>query len=81
MSDLSYYSKEFGGTFHFMQFNMLNKEEFFASKEFKHFMKFVLKSYPQLQSLQKLTVNGLSNGSYPEMEQHVQTFRDFVDQI
>ena len=53
MNDLSFYSKEFGGTFHFMQFNMLQKEEFFKSKEFKHFMKFVMKAYPELESLQR----------------------------
>ena len=59
MSDLSFYSKEFGGTFHFLQFNMLNKEEFFSSMEFKHFMKFVLTTYPELTSLQTISTQGL----------------------
>ena len=46
MSDLSFYSKEHGGTFHFIQFNVLYREEFVNSIEFKHFLKFVDKTYP-----------------------------------
>ena len=46
MSDLSFYSKEHGGTFHFMQFNIMYKEEFMKSLEFKHLLKFLDKTHP-----------------------------------
>ena len=48
-SDLSFYSKEHGGTFHFMQFNVLEYSEFLNSEEFKHFLKFICKSFPELK--------------------------------
>ena len=50
MSDLSFYSKEHGGTFHFLQFNVLCKEEFLESEEFKHFLKFIIKTYPEIHA-------------------------------
>ena len=31
MNDLSFYSKEHGGTFHFMQFNILEADDFMKS--------------------------------------------------
>lgn len=54
MSDLSFYSKQYGGTFHFLQFNVLYREEFLKSPEFQHFMSFIEKSFPALdQSTEK----------------------------
>ena len=47
MSDLSFYSKEHGGTFHFLQFNVLYRKMFLQSLEFKYFLKFIEKTYPQ----------------------------------
>lgn len=49
MSDLSFYSKEHGGTFHFLQFNVLNRGDFLASPEFQHFIKFIEYKYPKKQ--------------------------------
>lgn len=46
MSDLSFYSKEHGGTFHFLQFNVLYRKMFVHSLEFKYFLKFIEKTYP-----------------------------------
>ena len=43
MNDLSFYSKQYGGTFHFLQFNILYRDEFLNSIEFKYFMKFIEK--------------------------------------
>ena len=48
MSDLSFYSKEHGGTFHFLQFNILYRDKFLESSEFKHLLKFIQNNFPQL---------------------------------
>ena len=51
MSDLSFYSKEHGGTFHFLQFNVLYRDKFLSSTEFKHLMKFIEHCYPELENV------------------------------
>ena len=43
MNDLSFYSKEHGGTFHFIQFNILFANQFLESLEFNHLMEFLEK--------------------------------------
>ena len=54
IKDLSFYSKEHAGTFHFLQFNVLYSENFLNSPEFKHFLKFVKKSYPDLKQSSRI---------------------------
>lgn len=81
MSDLSFYSMEFGGTFHFMQFSMLNKEEFFASKEFKHFMQFIMKTYPELRLMQTNESTADAELESKNEKWVIERFRDFVDKI
>lgn len=49
VNKLSFYSKEYGGTFHFLQFNVLHYLEFLNSPEFKIFLKFVSRTYPELK--------------------------------
>ena len=50
MNDLSFYSKQHGGTFHFLQFNVLYSEKILDTIEFQHFIKFINKTYPNLES-------------------------------
>jgi hypothetical protein len=49
VNELSFYSKEHGGTYHFLQFNVLYSEDFLNSPELKHFLKFVRKNYPDIK--------------------------------
>ena len=44
-NDHSFYSPQLEGTFHFFQFNVLQAEQFIASKEFEHFMRFLQAAY------------------------------------
>ena len=45
MVDYSFYSKEHGGTFHFMQFNIMKTQEFMQSLEFDILLDFLDKQY------------------------------------
>ena len=45
MHELSFYSIEHGGTFHFFQFNVLYAELFQNSEEFHHICEFLRKVY------------------------------------
>lgn len=43
---LSFYSVEHGGTFHFLQFNVLQADEFMKSAEYSYLVQFLQKSFP-----------------------------------
>jgi len=45
MNDLSFYSKEHGGTFHFIQFNILEADDFLKSIEFEYLINFLKEHY------------------------------------
>jgi len=70
MSDLSFYSKQFGGTFHFLQFNMLNRDKFFTSEELKHLIKFIEKSFPELHK-----------DNQDNMQKQMLMWKEFVENI
>ena len=72
MSDLSFYSKEHGGTFHFLQFNVLYKEEFLESAEFKHFIKFVFKTFPEIHAAN-------SQENWAKMIKEIQVRKSFIE--
>ena len=82
MSNLSFYSKEFGGTFHFLQFNVIYHEDFLVSTEFKHFIKFVEYTYPQLKQKEcvwKNLVDDLSiKKGVSDMEQSQEITSSFI---
>ena len=45
MHELSFYSIEHGGTFHFFQFNILQAHELLGSTEFSHLCQFLQQVY------------------------------------
>ena len=59
MHELSFYSIEHGGTFHFFQFNILKADEFLASAEFGHLCGF-LKAVFANQSAIEMSENKIS---------------------
>ena len=45
LPELSFYSSFHGGTFHFLQLNVLHADEFIKSVEFKHLLEFLKETY------------------------------------
>jgi len=45
MHELSFYSQHHGGTFHFLQLNVLHADEFISSPEYKHLLDFLMTVY------------------------------------
>lgn len=78
LDDLSFYSKEHGGTFHFFQLNVLHADEFIHSPEFKNLISFLNKIYPNEQVAQ---LTGESMQEFFHSLAHKKSVIDLTEEI